>query len=137
MHRFEKAWRRWRETNPQAAEPYWYEKDGRRVWRRPVPAVTLRLTLFTGLRLAHARGALATAGQWAKSPREFSFEWGRKRLMWPIAWEGACLRTLPLPGGPDAISVTHKANQARAIELELDRLEYDDQPEVIDRSLPE
>jgi hypothetical protein len=137
MHRFEKAWQRWCLSDPQSAEPVWTEKEGRRVWRRPVPSVTLNLTLFTGLRLAHARGALATAGRWAKTPREFSFEWGRKRLMWPITWEGGCLRTAPLPGGPDHVSVTHKANMARVIELELDRLEYEDQPEVIDRSLPD
>lgn len=139
MHRFEKAWARWSSPRPAECEPEWYDDPVKgRVWRRPVPTVTLNLTLFIGLRLAHARGALVTAGQWAKCPREFSFEWGRKRQMWPVAWDndGRSIGTAPLPGGPDAISVTHKANLGRVEELERDRMEYEDQPEWIDRSMP-
>lgn len=138
MHRFEKAWRTWCATRPETCEPQWYDDPAKgRVWRRPVPAVTLNLTLFIGLRLAHARGALVTAGQWARTPREFSFEWGRKRQLWPVIWEGpSTARTTPLAGGPDHVSVTHKANMDRVREMELQRMLYQDQPEYVDRSMP-
>lgn len=152
MHRFEKTWRAWCATKPQECEPVWRDDPVKgRVWERPLPKVRLNMTLFTGLRLANARGALLTAGQWARTPREYSFEWGRKRLMWPVQWEGpgaavsgsererpaqTMLRTAPLAGGPDHVSVTHKANMERVKELELERMLWQDQPELVDRTLP-
>lgn len=136
MHRFEKAWRRWCLEDGTDRR----HRSANDKWKSTAPAVNLNLTLFIGLRLAHARGDLTTAGQWARVKREFSFEWGRKRLDRPYAWEGSglslCVRTLPLPGGPDLVSVTHAANAERLAELDRERMEYEDQPEVIDRTMP-
>ena len=113
MHRFEKTWRQWAETNCRGFNVITYNSEGK--WRRGVPTVKLRMTLFVGLRLAHARArdaiekcleaekagdfrtarahakaatvALATAGGWPRVTREYSFEWGRKRSMRAIDWE--------------------------------------------------
>lgn len=133
MHRFEKVWRRWCLMDGINLR---YRTMGRR-WKSTAPAVNLNMILFIGLRLAHARGALVTAGQWARVKREYSFEWGRKRLERPYRWEGpSTIATAPLPGGPEVMSVSHKDNLANLEARELERAEYEDQPEVIDRSMP-
>jgi hypothetical protein len=133
MHRFEKHWTRWCLVAEPAAPLRL--PDGK--WKRSTPAVRIKLTLFIGLKLANARGDLLSAGQWQRVVREFNFEWGRKRQMWPVAWEGpTTIRTLPLPGGPDFVSVPHDRNLERVREMELTRYEYEDQPELLDRSPP-
>jgi len=156
MHRFEKRWRTWC-ANKDAALPYRLpdgtQSRGRsrhlphagsqgeplaRKWKRDTPAVTINLTLFIGLKLAHARGDMLSAGKWHRTAREFNFEWGRKRSMWPVAWDApTCMRTYPIKGGPDHISVPHKGNMERIAELDRHRLENEDQPEgVLDQSPP-
>lgn len=135
MHRFEKKWRHWCTTSADVTR---YRTGESKRWRSTAPEVALNLTLFIGLRLANARGALVTAGQWARVKREYSFEWGRKRQPTVAAWEGpTTVRTDPLPGGPEAVSVPHKASMARMEELERERMTYEDQPELLDRSMPE
>jgi DNA polymerase type B, organellar and viral len=144
MHRFEKTWRAWCESG-EPAMPY---RIGS-AWKRTVPSVSIVLTLFVGLKLAHARSeslkepedkarALFAAGSWPRVRREFSFEWGRKRAAWPVVRETpTCLLTYPLAGGPDFISMPHKGNMARLAELDMARLEYQDQPDgVVDMSPP-
>jgi DNA polymerase type B, organellar and viral len=136
MHRFEKRWRQWCERYREADMPR-PERLSNGKWRRDTPRVTIRLTLFIGLKLAAARGDLVTAGRWQLVERRFDFEWGRKRLMWPVAWESpTCLRTLPLPGGPDFVSCPHRENMVRVQEMERHRAEYEDQPEVLDLAAP-
>lgn len=133
MHRFEKQWRRWC-LLADPARPY-RRADGK--WLRTTPTVRIKLNLFIGLRLAKERGKLVTAGKWDRVARGFDFEWGRKRQMRPISWEGpSTIRTMPLPGSPDFVSVPHDRNLERVREAELTRYEYEDQPEVLDLSPP-
>jgi hypothetical protein len=134
MHRFEKAWRRWCERG-HALEPI-RQPGGK--WRRDTPSVKIKLTLFVGLRLASARGKLFTAGKWDRVERSFDFEWGRKRRMAPVTFEApTCLLTYPLPGGADFVSCPHNGNMPRQAELDRRRLEYEDQPELVDISAPQ
>jgi hypothetical protein len=133
MHRFEKAWRRWCERGHLLTP---IGRPGGK-FRRDTPRVKIKLTLFVGLRLASARGKLFTAGKWDRVERSFDFEWGRKRAMAPLIWEAAtCARTLPLPRTADFMSVPHGANKAKVAELDLRKLELQDQPEHIDESSP-
>ena len=89
--------------------------------------------LFTGLRLAHARGKPETAGKWTNDKREFSFDWSRKRASEPH-WDGRyCVRTLAAAGAPDLVSMPHSENKAWSL-LNADRMELDDQPDHIDLS---
>jgi hypothetical protein len=134
MHRFEKQWRRW----CLLAEPARPSRLANGKWKRDCPAVSIKLTLFIGLKLANARGALLTAGQWQRVAREFSFEWGRKRSMWPVVWESeTCIRTHPLPGGPDFVSCPHNPKAPHVVERDRTRQEYQDQPDgVTDLSPP-
>lgn len=134
MHRFEKRWRQWC-LAADPARPY-RRADG--TWLRTTPIVKIKQTMFIGLRLAKERGKLLTAGKWDRVARGFDFEWGRKRQMWPIAWDSpTTIRTTPLPGGPDFVSVPHDRNLERVRELEMTRLEYEDQPEFLDRGRPD
>jgi hypothetical protein len=136
MHRFEKKWRRWCLLQ-EPARPLLPARLPSGKWKRDVPAVSIKLGLFIGLKLANARGDLLSAGQWQRVAREFSFEWGRKREMWPIAWEGeTCIRTLPLAGGPDFVSCPHDGKAPHVVERDRHRQEYEDQPEVVDLSMP-
>jgi hypothetical protein len=116
---FERHWRTWCLTvKGQAVD---------------APRVGIPVPLFTGLRLAHARGKPETAGKWTADKREFSFDWSRKRAAEPI-WEGSlCVRTMPAAGAPDLVSVPHPENAAWS-QLNTDRMEFDDQPDHVDLS---
>jgi hypothetical protein len=104
------------------------------------PEVRLPIELFTGLRLAHARGKPETAGTWAspKEGRRYSFDWSRKRDPKPIWETPLCVRTRPADGidpvtGQPLRSVPHSANAAW-INLDQERQELDDQPDPLDLS---
>jgi hypothetical protein len=110
------------------------------------PVVAIPVPLFTGLRLAHARGKPETAGKWTDgkkypnpshpnyaAPRKFSFDWSRKRDAVPLWETPICVRTMPAAGAPDLVSVSHKANPAWH-EIDEDRMEYEDQPDHVDLS---
>lgn len=125
------------------------------------PVVAVPMTLFVGLRLAYERnrrraekaGTMETAqaelagiwqpqgeryrdraGAWQHKGREYSFDWSRKRGA--HQWETPlCVRSWPLAGGPDLISVPHKANAAWS-QLDLERMELDDQPDHISLGPP-
>jgi DNA polymerase type B, organellar and viral len=133
--RFERAWGRWCERSYMLDSAGWRQRAGKPV--RDVPAVTVPLTLFTGIRLAHARGKPATAGSWVPADKEFSFDWGRKRSTYPIAWASPrCVATLPWPGDAELFSLPHKGNAVRIAELDLNRAELDEQPDHVDLSMP-
>lgn len=80
------------------------------------------------------------AGQLQHKGREYSFDWSRKRGA--HVWETPlCVRTWPLDvkrdrrGNPDPVSVPHKANAAWS-QLNLERMEFDDQPDHVSFEVP-
>ena len=127
--RFERAWRRWCERiYPADVADFKVLRNGTK--KRLLPEVSVDLNLFTGIRLAHARGKPRTAGVWNAAPKAFSFEWGRKRLMHPFDWQtNRCVRTFPYSGGPDWVSVPHLASADAVAAFDATRLRYDDQPD--------
>lgn len=113
---FERQWRLWCATARDLTGP---------------PVIGVPMPLFTGLRLAYARGKPETAGAWVRQNREFSFDWSRKRDPRP-AWETPeCVRTRPCAGAPDLESVPHPDNLAWA-QLDEERMIFDDQPDYLD-----
>jgi hypothetical protein len=116
--RFERAWKTWAATYRHMNGP---------------PVVAIPVTLFTGLRLAHARGKPETAGRWTHDPREFSFDWSRKRAADPIWETPLCVLTKPAAGAPDLVSVPHPENAAWSM-LNAGRMELEEQPDHIDLS---
>jgi hypothetical protein len=132
---FELKWMLWASTYRDAAPP----------------VVGVPVTLFTGLRLAHARGKPETAGVWLNAAeqcktacqrtsvwqcaacREFSFDWSRKRAAEPIWETSLCVLTKPAPGAPDLVSVPHPENAAWSL-LNAGRMELEEQPDHVDLS---
>ena len=136
---FEQAWRLWCSTVG-------------RVGAGP-PQCGFAVPLFTGLRLAHARGKPETVGKWLTVPdacqqacqrrhgwhcqacRQWSFDWSRKRAPEPHWIAPNCVRTDPASGAADLVSVPHRANTASYL-LDLERLQFDEQQEPVDLSPP-
>lgn len=129
--RFERAWLRFCRYARIYGTPE-HAKDR----RKRIPRVAVPLTLFTGLRLAHARGKPRTSGVWAETRKEFAFDWIMKRQAAPTVWHGAALQTWPHDGGPDLVSEPHDGAPERANEYDLSRAELDEQPDHIDLSPP-
>jgi hypothetical protein len=120
VQKFEAAWRLWCTALSEFSGP---------------PIVGVPMPLFTGLRLAHARGKPETAGCWVRQDREFSFDWSRKRDAAP-RWETPlCVKTRPASGAADLESVPHPGNLAWAV-LDEERMAFDDQPDYLDLSPP-
>lgn len=118
---FEATWRLWCHTAGRAGGP--------------PPECGFPVPLFTGLRLAYARGKPQTAGKWTKEPRLWSFDWSRKRHARPF-WETAeCIATRPDHGAADLVSMPHKGNPASYL-LDLERLLFDEQPDHVDLTPP-
>jgi hypothetical protein len=115
---FERDWRAWATLFKDMTGP---------------PVVAIPVKLFTGLRLAHARGKPETAGKWTNDDREYSFDWSRKRGRDPIWETPLCVLTKPAAGAPDLVSVPHPENAAWSL-LNADRMEFEEQPDHVDMS---
>jgi DNA polymerase type B, organellar and viral len=140
MHRFEKVWASWCDAHylmdvvgypvPVAGKPGRFRRAG-------MPGVRISLTLFLGLRLAHAQGKPREAGTWYREPRTYSFDWGRKRDMLHVSWDDAlCVKTRPLPGGPAVFSVPHGKNQQAVADADALRAKLDEQRDPVNISPP-
>lgn len=129
VERFEADWRTWCEVFAFSQG----HSDQFAGYPAGPPIVVVPLDLFTGLRLAYARGKVETAGKWIVQDRKFSFDWTRKRAA-DFAWAGPyCVVTRPAAGGHDLVSVPHQANAAWFV-LDEERMELDEQPDYIDLS---
>ena len=63
---------------------------------RSIPSVQVIIRVFTGCRLALARGKPWLAGQWKGETRDISFEWTTKRDALRIELGEGCVKTFPL-----------------------------------------
>lgn len=63
---------------------------------RSLPSVPVTIRVFTGCRLALARGKPWLAGQWKGEPRDISFEWTTKRDAMRVELGEGCIGTFPL-----------------------------------------
>jgi len=131
---FEAAWEDFREADA----PY---DDMEDVWQadmnrpRP-PIVSVPLTTFTGIKLAHARGKPEAAGTWVHDTRKLSFDWTGKRDRLRV-WQGASVLTAPKVDG--GRSLPHRALVAsgRAGELDEIREQFSEMPDHVDLGPPE
>jgi hypothetical protein len=96
------------------------------------PKVAIRTTLFTGLKLALARGKPETAGTWVEQDRNISFEWSDKRMMMPLRLDGGCLVTAPYPGAASLQTRTYATVLDTAEQADVARDEINDMPDHID-----
>ena len=123
--RFESAWTDFAERD-RAVFPGGYV---------PPPVVAVPIRLFTGIRIAQARGKPETAGIWTDSPRRFDFSWHVKRGKY--TWEaGPHAWTYPAPGAPDLWSRPHAGDAQLTLALDLDKAELAEQPDAVDLSPP-
>jgi hypothetical protein len=125
----EKAWRGWCAMEQLTHQPGWTHE---------MPTVHVPVTLFVGLKLAHARGKLETACVWhqmeAGTHKKFKFDWTGKRSA-GLIWEGKhSLRTLPARGHPDLISLPHKGDCSLMAALDLENAQLEDQPDHLNFS---
>lgn len=102
-----------------------------RAWRRMLPRrrfepVVVPEILFTGLRLAMARGKPETAGRWVRVERRISFDWSTKRGGGGTTVGGA-VQTFSQRGHSRLRSVPYDRAIGRAAELE--RMEREAQPD--------
>ena len=118
---FEAAWERYRDMDTAAyaggiiVEP---------------PSVDVPLVVFTGLKIAQARGKPETAGVWADVTKTISFDWSNKRSrhLW---CDEACV-TYPISGDRKLVSLPHNdfVKSGRPSELDMIREELEDQPDM-------
>lgn len=113
---FEQAWRGFRASGSLV---------------RP-PVVNVPLTLFTGVRLAHARKDLAQSRTLNSQGRPYAFFWAHKRGR--PEWEGNAVRTWPLGSGE--VSLGHGEAPDLIEELDMNRLDIEAMPDLIDLSIP-
>lgn len=129
VERFERAWSDYGERDRAAL------KDGPCL----PPVVPVPIRLFTGIRLAQARGKPETAGVWTDAPRKFDFAWHAKRGRhdW-ITDNGGNdhVWTWPCPGAPDLWSRPHAGDAALIRQLDLEKAELAEQPDAVDLSVP-
>jgi DNA polymerase family B len=131
-------------------EKAWNSSDWARLDRTPgnvlgpaIPSVRIPMRQFIGLRLAYARNAPETAGQWlevgSKSKsgewipgKEISFDWSTKRRPLAVRRDRWGLRTSPYLGNSLTVTVPYErdigGNMARAME----RLQWEDAPDWAD-----
>lgn len=102
------------------------------------PVVAVPIRLFTGIRIAQARGKPETAGRWTDSPRNFDFAWHAKRGRhdWVATGEGFHVWTRPASGAPDLWSRPHAGDKKRQAELDLEKAELAEQADPVDLSIP-
>jgi hypothetical protein len=99
------------------------------------PVVSLPMTLFTGLKLAQARGKPDTAGIWKQADRHFRFDWKGKRGR-GIWLTDRCCWTYPPAGGRDLHSMAHASDKGLLDLMDIGRDELDDQPDMVDLTPP-
>lgn len=98
--------------------------------------VTVPLRQFVGLRIAHARGKLGTAGEWVDTSKEIGFEWTTKRDPFRTSFDRSHdlimpeLRTYPPEGCATDMSVAYSKDIGRMAALA--RLESGDGPDWAD-----
>lgn len=121
---FETAWRDYME----------YQHAAVRGRNYPIPAVSLPLTNFTGIRLAHSRGKPLTAGRWTNDERKISFDWTAKRVGGvPV---GNAIRTDPHPGASDLVSMCYAwTDESVSMAQEMETL-TEGMPDHMDFSAP-
>jgi hypothetical protein len=109
------------------------EEQFRRAWSDylaggSLEAVPVHLRNFIGLRLAIARNAFGTAGQWVPQKKSISFDWSSKRAK--PSRVGTAIVTQMIPGSPALTSVPYDRiiGGIRARE----RLEFADVPDWSD-----
>jgi hypothetical protein len=102
------------------------------------PVAKIEMTQFIGIKLAQSRNKPETAGKWIQQTREMSFNWTRKRRLEAIKESGGYIRTLPLPGAHDLISVPYNGITAtnNSSVFDCSREELEDQPDHVDFSAP-
>lgn len=105
------------------------------------PVVSVPIRLFTGIRIAQARGKPETAGRWTDSPRNFDFSWHAKRGR--ATWNARGIDdhemhvwTFPAPGSPDLWSRPHGGDPQLVLQLDDEKAELAEQPDVVDLSPP-
>lgn len=123
----------------EAAWATYAEADRATFWGESMipkrPSVTLPVNLFIGMKLAQARGKPETAGKWVEQARNFRFDWSAKRGL--HEWETPlCVWTRPPDGAADLVSLPHKADMALIADLDMEKLEMEDQPDYLDMTPP-
>lgn len=96
------------------------------------PSVKVKTRLFTGLKLAYARGKPETAGTWVEQERKVSFDWSLKRQ--PIArYERGRALTLPFDGSKELRTKIYSEVTKEIInEMDEARGELHDMPDGYD-----
>jgi DNA polymerase type B, organellar and viral len=125
--KFERVWSEFSEADRAAYGPAMGGIPG----RAPLlPSLDIPIRLFTGLRLAQARGKPDTAGCWVDDTREIRFDWRGKRFRHVWSADGAHVITDPMYGGPDWISASHQAEPV-ADPDDAEIFVYEDQPDFL------
>jgi hypothetical protein len=103
-----------------------------------IPTVSVPITLFTGIRIAQARGKPETAGVWTNAPRRFDFDWHAKRGRheWITGGGNDHAWTWPAAGAPDLWSCPHAGDKALLKQLDDEKAELSEQPDPVDLSIP-
>jgi hypothetical protein len=96
------------------------------------PVIEVPVSLFTGIRLAHARNDLSQSRQITAAGRPYSFFWAHKRGR--AEWRKSYIRTWPLTSGE--ISLGHGESPDIVEELDQNRLELEALPDTLDLSIP-
>lgn len=123
---FVEEWQRWGESDRAVVRAEGLD------W----PSVVVRVNVFTGLKLAQARGKPETAGLWVNVDRRIRFDWSTKRAGYE--WRGAHVITMPHEGAVGLESVYYVDAPAAAIAgfWEAARQDIEDQPDLLDLGIP-
>jgi hypothetical protein len=136
MGAFERAWTNYAELDHAAL-------SGLTAPPAP-PVVQVPITLFTGLKIAQARGKPDTAGIWVRgdtdppmpgSLRRFDMDWAGKRG--PHTWSNdrSHVVTAPKPGSPSTRSLPHRGlTDEMLAAMDLGHGETEEQPDLLDLS---
>lgn len=125
VERFEKAWADYRERDMAAVRA--------RTQAVP-PVVPVPIRLFTGIKIAQARGKPDTAGVWTENERKFDFSWHAKRGR--HEWVGEHVWTFPPAGAADLWSRPHAGDLQLILDLDLEKAELHEQEDIIDLGVP-
>ena len=77
-----------------------------------LPAHTVTVNNFTGIKLAWSRGKPETAGRWSQDERTISFDWSVKRELHSAIADGGCVRHFPHAGSKSLRSVVYSPAEA-------------------------